>query len=107
MGLLTGIAGLIAILSLSWRELMGRQWLVTAPVAFIAYQSINVFGVVTESRYDESRFQFLWPFLVLLAFAMFILGAIAASHIYKFQPSVEIPQWRRQDLVDDMRGQAT
>ena len=106
LGWLTGVVVLAMILTLAWRGLMGRQWLVTAPVAFIGYQSFNVFGLITKTDYTGQRFPAAWPFLVLLGFGSFVIGAMAASSATSFRHE-EVRSWRDVPLVDDLKGQGT
>lgn len=106
LGWLSGVVVLAMILTLAWRGLMGRQWLVTPPVAFIGYQSFNVFGLVTETDYTGEWFPVVWPFLALLGLGLFVVGAIAASSMTRFRHQ-EATAWRDAPLVDDLKGQGT
>ena len=107
MSVLTALLALAAILYATWAFLLGRVAMPTAPAAFIAYQSINVFGIITVSRYDSDTFSWAWPFLVLASLGCFLLGALLASTSLRFRAREETSAWRASDVEDDVfRGGA-
>lgn len=95
-----GLVILILALFVAWVGLMGRQFLVTAPVAFLLYQAPNVLGVLIESSRDEI-FRADWPILVSSAYLMFVVGGLIANSLTGFSPSSEIPTWRNGCLEED------
>lgn len=92
-----------AALAIAWFQLMGRQFVITAAVAFLAYQAPNVLGVAVESV-RSPIFREDWPLLVSFAFFAFVLGGVLANLGYKFKPAEEIPHWRDLPLLTEPRS---
>ncbi|MEI2714257.1 MAG: hypothetical protein V9G04_13435 [Nocardioides sp.] len=82
---------------IAWLSLSGRQFLITAPLAFLLYQSFNVIGVAVESM-RTVPFREDWPILVSLAFLSFVLGGVVANLLEGFKPAQEIKRWRDSPL---------
>lgn len=96
----------VCAILLAWRTLLGRQAVVTAPLAFLAYQGLNVLGVAIESS-RMPVFRSDWPILVSIAFLLFVIGGITANLLHGFDPASEVKSWRNRPLVSTGKDNAT